>query len=384
MAVCLAVVVVATGCGPRANPGPESLSSRRKTSWDHFGTMCSVVVYDDFTAPSAVLRFESAWQEVYDMFSELERTISVAITGSDIHRFNSARYGDAVPISELTAVIVKEAMDMFELTRGAYNPAVMLLVDLWGFSPRFSRAASPGEILSYDRTRNPDGSFPLPHPDYVAAFRQLSDFSGVVLSGDGVNGYYLHKKLPDVEVNGITYSLQIDLGGIGKGYAAKAAEGILRRNGYEHGFVSVGLSSLQLLKRDVSDPGAPEPKMWAVNVANPDNPQERFVTGFGRDAGVSTSGTYFARYYLEGREYSHIIDPYTGEPSEMDVASATIIGGNASYIDALTTALCVMGSERAAEFMNDHLGEYQVILVVRNGDALELVTNIPKGNYIAY
>lgn len=383
--MCLIVAVMIPGCSATpVNPDPEQLTSRRKTSWDHFGTLCSVVVFDDFTSAANNVRFESVWQDIYTMFTELERTISVGVPGSDIYRFNNARSGESVSISSLTAEIVREAMKMYFLSDGAYNPAVMPLVDLWGFSPRFSLSASGGEAMPYDRVRNRDGSFDLPDQRYVDAFVSLSDLSEVLLEGSSTEGYYLHKATADVEVDGRTYSLQIDLGGIGKGYAAEVGAEMLRQAGYEYGFVSVGMSSMQMLKRNVADTGAPDVEMWAVHVANPDDPQERFLTGFGKDTGVSTSGTYFARYYVEGREYSHIIDLSTGEPTTSDVVAVTIIGGNAGYIDALTTALCVMGSEKAVQFMDDHLQDYQVVLIVRRGDTLVLVTNMPDKNYILY
>ena len=374
-----------SGCiAPPVNPGPEQLTSRRKTSWDHFGTLCTAVVFDDFTSPAANAHFESVWQTIYDMFSELERTISVGVPGSDIHRFNNARSGDSVQISDLTAEIFREACAIYEASGGAYNPAVMPLVDLWAFSPRFSLSSSGGEAMPYDRVRNEDGSFPLPDQRYVDAFKILADFSGAVLEGNSVDGYSLHKNVSDIEVDGLLYSLQIDLGGIGKGYAARVGADMLKEAGYDYGFVSVGMSSMHVMKRNIADAGAPGGQMWAVHVANPDDPQERFLTAFGKDTGVSTSGTYFARYYVGGREYSHIIDPVSGEPTISDVVSATIIGGSASYIDALTTALCVMGSERAVEFMHTHLQDYQVVLIVRSRDGLELVTNIEEQDYILY
>ena len=357
----------------------SKLTSKRKTSYNHFNTICFAVVYDDFTSPSAMERFGSSWQEIQNMLSELENDVSVNIYGSDIYKFNQARYGESVAISDLTAEIVAQAMEMYEFTGGAYNPAVAYLVDLWGFSPRFLNHED--KTMPYDRPRNPDGSFGLPDRRYVDAFKDLSDFSGVKLSKNG-NGYTLTKKVKDIEIDGVVYSLKIDLGGIAKGYGADRAAEILKKYGYDYGYVNIGLSSMKLLKRDVSPKGAPDDFMWAINMSNPDNPSETYMTGFGKDTGVSTSGTYENCYTVDGRKYSHIIDPFTGEPTQSDIVSVSIWGEDASYADAITTALCVMGKEKATKFMNTRLKGYNAAFITKTASKLELYTNMAPADYI--
>lgn len=363
-----------------AKINPEQLTSKRKMTYDYFNTICYAVVYDDFSSTTALESFEYTWQEIRNMLSKLENTLSVNIVESDIHKFNELKYGESVVISSLTAKIVSQAIEMYEFTGGAYNPAVANLVDLWGFSPRFLNHED--KKMPYDRPRNADGSFNLPDRRYIEAFRALSDFSGVKLTKRENGGYLLTKNVKDIEVDGVLYSLKIDLGGIAKGYGADMAAEILKKQGYEYGYVNLGLSSMKLLKRNISDKSAPNDNMWSINVSNPDNPSENYLTGFGKDAGVSTSGTYEVKYRVDGREYSHIIDPYTGEPTKSDIVSVCVWGGEASYSDALSTALCVMGKEKAIKFMNANLKDYSVALIIKNGDKLELVTNMKDGEYI--
>jgi thiamine biosynthesis lipoprotein len=360
----------------------EKLTSKRKTSYNHFNTICFAVVFDDFNSNSALARFENTWQEIDAMLTLLERKLSVNIVGSDIYKFNESKCGERVAISNLTGEIVSKAFEMYELTEGAYNPAVSNLVDLWGFSPRFLN--NEDKKMPYDRQRNEKGSFDLPDKRYIEAFKALSDFSSVKLTRNESGGYYLTKNAKDIEVDGVLYSQKIDLGGIAKGYGADKATEILKKNGYEYGYVNLGLSSMSLLKRNVSDKGAPNDNMWSINMANPYNLSENYLTGFGKDAGVSTSGTYEVQYSINGREYSHIIDPNTGEPTKSDILSVSIWGGEASNADALTTALCVMGKEKAVEFMNTHLKDYRVAFIIRNGANLELVTNMTDGEYLLY
>jgi FAD:protein FMN transferase len=380
VAIALCAVILLAGCGGQlAKKNPRNFDSKRKTSFEHFGTVCFAAVYDDFNDSSAMPRFDSAWQEISAMLTELENSVSVDIPESDISRFNRARSGESVKVNPVTAAIVAESIKMYEFTGGAFNPAVANLVDLWGFSPRFRKNSSTK--MPYDRAQHEDGSFDLPDPRYVAAFKILCDFSLVKLSGDKNNGFYLSKAAKDIVLDGATYSLKIDLGGIAKGYAAEEAAAILKKHGYEYGYVNLGLSSMKMLKRNVSDTGAPSNNMWAISISNPADKTKEYLSIFGKDIGVSTSGTYDVHYFFGGREYSHIIDANTGEPTTSDIASVTILGADAGYDDAISTALCVMGKDKAIEFMKTHLKEYLVALMIRNGEGIELVTNIPKNEY---
>jgi len=374
--LCLALL--ASGCGPGGFAGPAALESRRKSSLEHFGTVCSLLLFDDFSAPGAVDRFESTWAEVDALLGSLDAAVSMDIPGSDVARFNGAKEGESIAISPLTAGLITKAKAMYDLTGGAFNPAVANLVDLWGFSPRFRKTG--GAAMPYDRPANPDGSLPLPERRYVEAFRRLADFSSVELGQDRAGNFHLTKQARDIVVDGRTYSLRIDLGGIAKGYGADKALEIVRAKGYSYGYINLGMSSLQLLKRNVPDKGAKGRNAWAVSMPDPRDRSENYLDIFGRDTGVSTSGTDL-HYTVAGREYSHIIDPATGEPTAGDIASVTILGPDAGYDDALTTALCVMGKAKARAFLDTRMKGYRVVLLSHDGPSLDLVTNMAEKDY---
>jgi len=194
------------GCNiPLLKKDPKSLDSKRKTRFDFFRTVCFAVVYDDFGSKAAASRFETTWQEIHTMLAELENSVSVDKPGSDIYRFNEAKYGESVTISPATAEIVAEAIKIFQFTGGAFNPAVANLVDLWGFSPRLRKGSD--KKAPYDRPQNEDGSFALPDKRYVAAFRRRSDFPAVELGRNRKSGFTLMKKARDIEIDGASYSL---------------------------------------------------------------------------------------------------------------------------------------------------------------------------------
>lgn len=381
IAAALVALAVIVGCEGRPVHGdPAKLESRRKTTFAYFGTMCFAAVYDNFSSDAAVERFDAAWREITGMLAQLDAAASLERPGSDVRRFNDARGGESVRISPMTAEILTAAKEMYDFTDGAFNPAVANLVDLWGFSPRFRNGCD--RKMPYDRPGREGGGFALPEGRYVEAFRALSDFAKVRLDQDARTSYVLTKEAEDVTIDGVPYSLRIDLGGIAKGYAAEKAGAILRARGYEYGYVNIGLSSMKLLKRTVSDRGARSDCMWAVGISNPFDRSQDFLSVFGKDTGVSTSGTYDDHYFLNKREYSHIIDARTGEPTRSDVLSATVLGDNATYDDALSTALCVMGKDNAVDFMNAKLKAYKVAMIVRGTDGrLELATNLPAYGY---
>jgi thiamine biosynthesis lipoprotein len=381
VAAFCALVLLAGCTGARPRQDPRKLESKRKTTFQYFGTVCFASVYDDFTSEAAKERFESAWQDITAMLAALEAAASFDKAGSDVRRFNDARGGESIPISAMTADIIALAQKLHAFTNGAFNPAVANLVDLWGFSPRFRNDS--GAAMPYDRPKNEDGSFNLPEMRYVEAFRKLSDFSLVRLGGSAGSGYYLTKEAQDITIDDVSYSLKIDLGGIAKGYGADKAAAILEAHGYEYGYVNLGLSSMKLLKRNISDEGAPAAHMWAVSISNPDDRAKNYLSVFGKNTGVSTSGTYDIHYSIGQREYSHIIDGRTGEPTRSDILSVTVLGPDAGFDDVLSTALCVMGKEEAVAFMDAKLKANQVAMIVRSKDGgLDLVTNIAKGGYV--
>jgi thiamine biosynthesis lipoprotein len=120
-----------------------------------------------------------------------------------------------------------------------------------------------------------------------------------------------------------------------------------------------------------------------INVSDPNDRNETFATTYGKDTGISTSGTYQVRYYINGRAYSHIIDPNTGEPTQSDIVSVTLIGPSAADCDALSTALCVMGTQSALTFIAQRLENYKVIIIAKDGEGLKLITNMAKSEYIS-
>lgn len=342
--------------------------------------------------PASDEQDEKTWGDVTAMLRNVENTISADIEGSDISRFNKAEAGEKMEISELTYRVLDTAKTMYEKTEGAYNPAVGLLVDLWGFSPRFTSGNFTPQF-PYDRA----DYHTLPDAAYLEAFRTLSDFSAVTVSARG-GKYYVTKPetasvvLADEEGREHTYTMQLNLGGIGKGYAVDEAEKIVRAAGYESGYVNIGGSSMCVLSR-LDEKGNKVP--WEVDVKNPrvseEFPYDSYFSVVQQGVSLSSSGDYENCYKVDGRRYCHIINPFTGYPVNVEpenekasgIVCASVFGISAAEGDATTTALMVMGKEKAISYLNKNLAGKDAVFVWYNGEdgSYTVFTNMAEGSY---
>lgn len=366
----LAVSAVALACAMALCACNATLAAF--DDYDHFGTMTRWVYVREKTQDA-----QAIWDKLTARADEIENSVSTEIEESDISRFNAAAAGERVSIDADTWQMLTVAKEVYEETSGQYNPATGLLVDLWGFSPRHRKANYAPE-LPYDRE---DFLEELPAEKYLKAFSSESvlDFLKVEL-GQDEQGYYVVKPADaQVEVDGVVYTMQLNLSGIGKGFCADEGTKILQDAGQKYGYYNLGASSMVLL----SDPSHRDTG-WSVSVTSPRyfSDSMSYATLRAHDIVLSTSGDYEQYYELEGTRYCHIVDPNTGYPigaapsqSGSYVVCATVIGGNAAAGDARATALCCMTLDEALSYSRAHSSEFKVLFVW-----YEALTN----EYIAY
>jgi len=138
--------------------------------------------------------------------------------------------------------------------------------------------------------------------------------------------------------------MRIGFGGIGKGYAAECAKKILKQNGIESGIVNAA--------GDLTAWGFQENgEAWTIGIADPNKKESVFSTFNITNTSVATSGNYEKFVLIDGKKYSHTIDPKTGYPIS-GIKSVTIIAENAEIADALATPVTVMGIEVGLNFIN--------------------------------
>ena len=238
-----------------------------------------------------------------DELLRLNKLLDATDPDSEIGRLNGGQI-----ITGEAAALVFEAVRYSEITGGAFDPTVYPLVKLWGFTDETQRVPSDGEL--------------------AAALRlvgtQRVDF------GDG------SASLPD--------GTMIDLGGIAKGYAADRCVALLEQ--------SEATAALLSLGGNVQTYGTkPDGSAWTIGIADPQQPEQPIasLTVSGTKALV-TSGGYQRCFEADGKVYHHILDPKTGYPSESGLSSVTIISDSGTMADAYSTALFVMGLDKATAF----------------------------------
>ena len=248
--------------------------------------------------PEAEAALAQAEAEIY----RLEGELSCRDEHAALSRLNEAGGGTA---GEETAALLQTALTLCEKTGGAYDPSLGALSQVWGFST---------------------GVYRVPEPDVLAAAMQCSGAKHVKLDGCAVT---------------LENGVQLDLGGIAKGYTAGRVRAMLRDAGVTSAIVSLGGNVAAVGKK-------PDGSAWTVGLQNPDEPEAYFGTVSIEDACVVTSGAY-QRYFEEnGVRYHHILDPVTGCPAESGLKSVSVVAKDDTLADALSTALFVMGLDGGA------------------------------------
>jgi thiamine biosynthesis lipoprotein ApbE len=241
-----------------------------------------------------------------------------------------------------------------------------------------------------------DTDIELPSEEMVEIFQSLADSFGNIKLTEQDGKYYATKpKDAFVVWEGATYPLAIDLGGIGKGYAADMVKQQTVQQGFEYGYFNFGSSSFSVLKAYGSSDSATTNGMFTLSFTDPRGFASSYFSTTVSDEGLSTSGDYEQYYTKNNVRYCHIINPATGKPIrvtyqaetqsdvyEAGIATVTVVGGSAAEDDALTTALAVMSKEQAISFINQKLTDRRVTFTYETeaGD-IEVYTNIPKGQF---
>lgn len=172
----------------------------------------------------------------------------------------------------------------------------------------------------------------LPDKDLAKKAVELINYENIILNEKDQTVFLKNK------------GMRIGFGGIGKGYAAECAKKILQQNGIESGIVNAA--------GDLTAWGFQENgEAWTIGIADPNKKESVFSTFNITNTSVATSGNYEKFVLIDGKKYSHTIDPKTGYPIS-GIKSVTIIAENAEIADALATPVTVMGIEVGLNFIN--------------------------------
>jgi len=244
---------------------------------------------------------------------EVERLMTRYESTSEVGRANSSRAGEPIRVSQATANVVLEGLRWAESSDGAFDPCLGSVSRIWNIGQR---------------------TVP-PRTDEVRRYAGRSLYKTLDL--DSFNGNpALRFTESDVE---------IDLGGIAKGYGVDRAVEVLREWGIEHALVNVGGDLYAMGESEDGDP-------WMVGVRSPSNPNEiseRFEIA---DAAVATSGDYMRFFRHDGTQYHHLLDPKTAAPRNASVHSVTVKANDCLSADAATTAVFGMEQSNARRLLD--------------------------------
>lgn len=249
-----------------------------------------------------------------DQLHELETEMTVYRDDGELARFNRQPAGEPFACSPRLFEVLRHACRISYETNFAYDPTMGPLIELW----RACRQS--GDIPSNEQIAESLQRIGVTRLEFRDETRQV-----VRTSND----------------------LELNLGGIGKGFALDVASRELNERGLESWLFHGGKSSL------LARGGHNEHEGWPVGVRNPLFPNKRLATILLQNRGMSTSGAGVQFFRHEGKRYGHLLDPRTGWPAE-DVLSVTVLAPTAAEADALSTAFFVLGLEKTRAYCDTH------------------------------
>jgi len=258
--------------------------------------------------PDRPSRTDGAAEAGWALLDRLEDELSRFRPESDVCLLNALGAAQGVPIGRALFDVLSMAKDAWTRTDGAFDPTVGPLMDAWGF---------------------PRGPARVPPAQEIAALLERRGMGGVILDE--------RTRTARFDRPGVA----LDLGAIGKGYAADRVAARLREKGVGAGAVLSGRSTIV-----VWGP-APGGGPWRVDLLHPGDPSAALRTLLVESGSVSTSAGTEERFILDGVEYGHILDPRTGLPVQSRVRSVTVWTETAVRGDILSTALFVLGKGAA-------------------------------------
>lgn len=255
-------------------------------------------------------------EEAFVAVDELDARLSTWRGDSLVTYVNQHAAFGPVPVSADLIELINYCKNINEQTKGAFDPTVGPLLEIWGFHKKKNQI-----------------------PDKI----QIR----IALSRVGLAEVLVDKKERTVHLG--LEGMRLDFGAVGKGLALDVAAGVLREHGVTSALLNAGTSTVLALGVPPGEPG------WKVRVRDPYDKEKWLDEVVLRDEALSTSGSYEKFVEVDGKKYCHIFDPKTGQPVE-DMLSATAIARDGKESDALSTAFFVLGVEKTRAYCRNHDG----------------------------
>ena len=253
-----------------------------------------------------------------DEIRRIEQLFTTFNEQSQVNQINRLAGMEPVPVDTEVFELIKRSIRISTVTGGAFDITYGGIdKSLWNFDRSMTR---------------------LPDAKTARRMVRLINYKNVILD-EAQNTVMLKEK-----------GMRIGFGGIGKGYAADRAKALLVKKGVQSGIVN---ASGDLVTWGKQANGKP----WTIGIAHPDDARQAFSYLDISDLAIATSGNYEKYVMIDGRKYSHTINPVTGMPVT-GIKSVTCIAPYAEIADAMTTPVMVMGVKAGLDLLNqvNHLG----------------------------
>ena len=279
------------------------------------GTVNSITVYDE--------KLRDTVDRAREFVLGLERSLSVFREDSELSRLNSLKSPEWMPVSSDTFSVIETGVHCGKMTGGAFDITAGPLSMLWKETIRTHRLPDRTEI---ENARN------------LVGYRRL----------------LLDRARKRVRFRRSGQS--VDPGGIAKGFAADRVSVMLADSGAEEFVLNFG-GTVGAFGRERS-----------IGIRDPFHTSGTLGTIKLRDSFAVTSGSYERSVTIEGTRRHHIIDPLTGYPSDSGLSSVTLVGKTAAELDALATAVFILGIERSVTILKENGTE--AVFVTEEGEVL--------------
>ena len=264
---------------------------------------------------------------VFDIFEKVDSQMSEWKADSPLSAVNASAGKQPVQVPVALFETIEDALQVARQTNGAFDPTWAAMWNLWDFT---------------DST--------IPEAEEVTSKLPLVDWEAVVLNKTS-STVFLPRE-----------GMAIGLGGIAKGVAMDQARDAL----LQHGVVDFLIVAGGQVLANGTNNGSP----WQVGIRTPDDDVDEFVFVLqAENTCISTSADYEKFFEVDGVRYHHIIDPRTGYPAR-GMRSVTVVTPNATVADALSTALFVMGPEKAIELV-ESLQDVEALIINNDGSVVQ-------------
>lgn len=293
------VASILAGCFGTSGPGTGGNTSGELTAFTRdylvMDTIVSITIYAE-----AEVDTNSIFQAVLLEIERLESILSAHKPSSDVAKIDAAAGKNPVAVNNETLEVVAKALEYAELTNDAFDITLAPVLRLYDF---------------HQQKR--------PSRNQLANALVMVDWRKVELNATAGTVFLAEE------------NMQLDLGGIAKGYIVDRAADLVQEHNIEYAVINAG-GDIRVLGPK------PDDTPWRIGIKDPDNPQGLFGIVEINGGSIVTSGDYERFFEVEGVRYHHIIDPYTGLPAD-SLRSVTVIAPTAELADILSTAVFVLG-----------------------------------------